>query len=295
MKTRQRIDISNPLRSPCKAVTLNGDVLHWSLDQQRTYSLLDAYKSEPHRKFISSKTDAEIRAFILEWGPLITQGVEGEASLSRYRDERDVLTVAVRLIRAVQQRSNMREVLLELAQLQKKGVDSFGCIPRHMPDERRIPSSFEVVTTHPAFDIVVHDLFPGGTSDDVILEDWCDGASDAQVEELCVHLVQEFSFTCMPRFAVSRKAQGYQVVASRFINNLSEALWWMVWEDINRKKPFLHCVECGALITRPKARKFCSVEHAHRRTDREWRRKNRARKKRAKAKVNRKKASGGTR
>ena len=63
----------------------------------------------------------------------------------------------------------------------------------------------------------------------------------------------------------------YVVHASLFINNLIEALFWMIWQDVSQKKPFKFCAECQRLIKQKTAheRKFCPGRCGGRKTDRE--------------------------
>src|ERR1019366_9351223 len=69
MSNQQRINIREGTWPRCRDVTLRGGVLHCTLDQERAYVLIEAYKSSPHVQFANAETDRDLVAFLRRWGP----------------------------------------------------------------------------------------------------------------------------------------------------------------------------------------------------------------------------------
>jgi hypothetical protein len=252
MELRHHIDALGHLWHGCKSVKIEGDVLRYELSPNRSYALIDAYQDGPHRELIAAQSDDALRIFVRKWGPLRWLTMQGQDSLAWYKSARDLLATTVRLIVATEQGINQRPELLTLIRL---GEFAFNSLPTFL----RLRQDWEPFLDDP--------------------ETWFQNAPESDVDLLCTQFLDQYPITAGPRFFVEGRGKKRMVRAGLFVNNLMEALLWMVWQDVYRKAPFEFCAECGKLIQSDNrhTHKFCpGGSCARRRTDREHKRKVRA-------------------
>jgi hypothetical protein len=259
MELGQHIDTNAPRWYRCQRVEINGDVLKWELNQERAYDVLRAYQDGPHREFIEASTDGALRVFVRRWGPLWPSGGTrtGCHSIKAYRKQRDQLSAFVQLLEAIENASERRQALLAVLRVCEDPPEDLDFFFYAEPLLRGIPRDRRA---------------------------WCENAFQSEIDELCIHIVNKCPFSWVPLFKVERHGRGEIVRVSLLMTGLLEALIWMVWQDVFLKRPFRFCVECGALIkceTKHK-RRFCDnpkTNCARRKTDRDWKRKKRAKEK----------------
>lgn len=230
----------------CRTVSVSGEEIFW-VSANRRYSLFEAYGAAAHRDFMSADGDGALRAFVRTWGPL-RDAEAGRDSLAWYRRAREKMVATVSLMVALERGETLRTLLERLAV----------CSEESDPLAVHLTLRYDRINR---------------------LEDaraWCRTASSTDVERLCVSFLNDFPFTCVPRFVVEGRHSKHQIRASLFINNLHEALWWMVWQDTFSQQPFSFCENCGKFIRRDgkRLRKFCDPRCAKLQNDRaSWRRK----------------------
>lgn len=235
----------------CSHISIDGDTLQWELSDTKRYGILEAYsRGRPHREFMAAGSDDRLKLFVRKWGPLRHPPQErtGRDSVQWYRDVRDDLTATVGLIGAIGDRSKLRPALLNVIRLREFSLNSLNTL-------LQMTRRWNAVCSDP--------------------EKWCENAPVDEIEALCEQFVNEFPLAWGPRFVVVKRNRRNVVRSSLFINNLLEALPWMVWQDIFREEPFSFCQDCGNFILREGGRewKFCDSVCAKRNADRKsWRR-----------------------
>jgi hypothetical protein len=248
----------------CHWVNFDGSVVTWKLDAKQQYDFVSAYAEKPHLALIEADSDAALRVFMKQWGPLRAPE-SGTESLLWIRSQRNQLAAMARLLEAVGGRSEQLPALL--AYLDSVN-DTNDTISVRLPFYRR-------------------DLEIPGDPDagvDADLRNWCTSASANVVQQLCVRIIEDFPLTCVPSFRVRRIGRGIAVRASLFINNLNEAVRWMLWQDVFQGVPIQFCRECLSAIRAEdkRSRKFCGWRCAKRNADRRDKARKRAEEKRTK-------------
>ena len=247
----------------CKSVVLDGDTLSWQLSESGAYDVLAAYGEKPHREFQEANNDHALRLFVRRWGPLrrLTSGAD---SMPWYRKRRDLVDRTMRLIAAVGS-PDLRDALAALMLVSDESNDALNSFFRLNGTELGIESDENAGIANRAME-------------------WLENAPLAKIEQVSYQFIRDLPITAMPSFAV-QKQRGQPVVrASLFINNLHEALWWMVWEDIFRGDPIRFCQECGTLIPNNNKhfKKYCPGRCAKLVADRNYAARRRKREKRLK-------------
>lgn len=248
----------------CRSVRFDGDVVTWELSPNGEYDFVSFYAKQPHRELIEAVDDAALRVFMKRWGPL-RRLTSGSDSVKWYRKQRHLLTATARILASIDRRPEQRAALLSLLQASDDRHDPFNSFLRTFGSQIGVPIDPEVTTTED-------------------LKEWCEGASAAEIENICVRFVAEFPLTSMPRFVVKRTRRGYNLRAALFINNLIEALWWMLWQDVFQGAPIQFCQECSGLIVQESKhqRKFCEGACAKKSADRTYAKRKRAKLKKMK-------------
>jgi hypothetical protein len=246
--------IDRPVLWRCERVEVNGDELSWKLDCKKAYDVLKAYEKAPHREFIEASTDDALQVFMRRWGPLRPMGntTIGCDSIRWYRKQQDQWAAFMRLLASIDNRLERRQALSNVLRMCED------------PPDQELDIFF----------FLKH--FPTGNPANRRM--WCEKAPQSEIDRLSIRIVNEFPFTWNPCFVV-KKLGGNEIVRARpNINSLYEAFMWMVWQDILLENPFRFCVECGALIVgeTKHERRFCGTNCARRKTDRDWRRRKRA-------------------
>jgi hypothetical protein len=241
----------------CSRVELRNGTVSWELSRTGSYDLTASYQRSPHVQLAKALDDRALLAFVKAWGPLrVTRlhSMNGTDSIDEYRTERDLLAVEIQLVASIAQPELQRSALMA------------------------------AITNYPTRDFLVQMGIPWdeNCAFDRVLPDWAESASDQEIRAACIRLVSFLpSAEYSPKFGVERGRHGDTVRAWLGIDSLVEALHWMVWQDVYRKRPFLFCEECGALFQpdTEHEKKFCSTRCARRKASREYERRKRAKEK----------------
>jgi hypothetical protein len=229
----------------CSNVSISGDILRWN-PGGKTYGLLDSYKDAPHRELMAADTDDQLRVFVRKWGPL-RHSSTGQDSVAWYRLERDLLLANVRFKQAAAACSRLREAFLRLIEL-SNGQDTISHLLSWNPPYCQNQKEMTI---------------------------WCNLASELELENAAIAFFDLFPITAMPRYFAKRVGRRLDIRPSLFINNLIEAIRWMVWQDEFLKQPFYFCKRCRKFFEPedPRRTTFCDDVCAKRYTDRaSWRR-----------------------
>ena len=269
MKTEQRIDMNNgngAYRCKLRPV-LAGGLVTWEMDPLKQYDVLQAYRLKPHIQFSRAGDDAALVDFIRTWGPLWSEYPDvtglwvGTEPIEAYRAERDHMNATLRLFQSLKNATEQRSALLNVADILWSKAWHGMAMPPHIAVDPHITST--------AVFLKAYLRREGFTGDP---REWCHQATAAQIGEACAALIHGLRVNGQPTLTVA-KAKGRRTVqASLQVRVLVDALWWMVWQDVFQQRPFPFCEECGTLILSgsARARKYCSVECARRKTGREW-------------------------
>jgi hypothetical protein len=226
------------------APVMSRGVIQWKLSS-RPYSFLGAYKKFPHRQLIKAGTDEDLLSFVKSWGPLHndTAQWEGEHAIGDYRHQRDFLRAWARLLSPSTQRweEDIRSGICALLRLDNSGTFVF---------QARWRLGYSDPTYQPFDDE---------------LERRIASATQRKIEELYRVILGGFESTGRRQIQVEGLGKEKRLRAGYRFNSLRDALYWMMWEDIFRERPFCFCAVqgCGELIIRADARnqkfcKFCS-------------------------------------
>jgi hypothetical protein len=239
----------------CKSVQFGGDTATWELSRESRYSFFEAYQMIPHRQLIKASDDISLRAFVKAWGPLrlILNDWTGSDPIDLYRTERNKLLVIARLLASVERPEMQRPALFGFARVSKADLGfemNLSALQAQFPIPLDTESGFE-----------------DG------IQSWLDALTQQQIEFAATWLVSNIvPWIGFPRFTVERSKGNNTLGATPGINDLVNALHWMLWQDVAQGHPIQFCVECRGLIDfkTQHAKKFCSPECAHRKTAREW-------------------------
>jgi hypothetical protein len=252
-------DINDPVSGNwcrCERIEFVGETANWELKTDGWYSYFEAYQKSPHRQLVDAVDDSGLRTFVKAWGPLRSSltAWEGSDPIESYRSERDRLSAIVRLLSSVEVRQTQRSALIELSELshKDKGIEiavySLGAI-------FRIAGSLHV-----------------GFNEEI--RHWLEIATPDQIDSATISLLPMLGppWGVEHTFFAQRTARGNILKADIGLDGLSDALHWMIWQDVFQSHPYRFCAECRKLIKQDTRheKKFCSHECAHRKTAREW-------------------------
>jgi hypothetical protein len=262
MKVQLHInDTDEPNWYRCKQVEFTGETATWELSRTGKYGLLAAYQMAPHRQLVQATNDDALRAFVRAWGPLrmSLDSWTGSDPIIDYRHKRDHFRAWVLLLTAIQKNEGLHDTVLDLL--------------------RQDPKSF-------AIPIMGHLGFPVEPNAGFNEADWkrLANTSKSEIVWICDFLVGAFPVSSLAHsLSIKQTRKKLQLAARPKFMGLTDALYWMVWQDIFMDNPFQFCVECGKLIpfTSRHARRFCPDGCAHRRTAREWQQRKREKERKA--------------
>jgi hypothetical protein len=244
----------------CKFAHFSQGEVSWQLNRAGWYSFTEAYEKIPHRRLMLATNDRLLQSFIKAWGPLCRtlSGWSGTDGVDNFRNRRDNLRSVAKLLSSVENPRQQRAALSCLPDL------PFGQCAIDLIATLRDADIAPNVTTKEEFQL------------------WLKAATQDQADAAAVCLSSQFrSPDTVFGFAVDKHANNFRLFPVISFQSLSDALYWMLWEDIFRGKYFWFCEECDKLVS-PKsghARKFCSPECAHRKTAREWQQRKRTKEK----------------
>lgn len=204
------------------------DAIRWVLSS-RSYSFVRAYNQAPHRQLINANTDKLLTDFVREWGPFYNWQAdkEGTHPMALYRQERDALGAWAEFIAAITGSLDSRAIMCKIIRFDNSGVLA--------AEVRR--------------------FLVGGNYDftllDSKLENLIATCSRKQMDGLCGILLRNFP-TSMSSLQLKMEGniRKRAIMASYSFVTLSGALYWMLWQDIFKERPFQFCArkECGHLI-----------------------------------------------
>ena len=101
----------------CREAAIQFGQLRCSLDMQDLYSLDEAYADRVHMSFLKIRTDDDLQAFVLKWGPLFPFDPQTASCVHRvaeYWSHHRCLAGLIKLVSAIRNRDGEREALVEL-------------------------------------------------------------------------------------------------------------------------------------------------------------------------------------
>ena len=269
MQVQHRINLGTEhlLQPRCKGVAVYDGWLVCALDHSRGYSLQETYEDAPHAEFLNLKTDVDLASFIRKCGPL--------DSLSPNSTVRNVSTSACwsfqRLLKSL--------VDLLVAFKQSTGP-SGGRLRSALGDFLLAEKAWKCAFVNSS-ELSISTFFSQAFS---LPEDpvrWVQQVSLWLIREAVAYCIN-VSFRFDVRLRATWKDRCPKIEPGFTLVSLRDALKWMIYRDESRQRPLVFCDECGRAF-RPESahtRNFCSLECGHRRTAREWRRRDLRRRKR---------------
>jgi hypothetical protein len=240
----------------CRRVELRDGVLRCELDFEKTYVLVEAYRSDPHVEFANAKTDEDLVAFARRWGPPFTYsktpGVV-ELDFAGYRVAQGCFAAVLQLLDSAKRAKGEREELLNFISAEQ------GVLASASATESEILVRYSMLR---------EEFHIKGS-----IEDWVENADIETVRAAVDHLIPHLLFTPKVQLACHRSGKQARLEAEWNVYDLGAALDWMVWYDEFQRHPLLCCPECRRVFRSPdgRARKFCpGGECAHRATARNW-------------------------
>ena len=267
MRSQSHINLTEGLNwYRCKRVEFTGETASWELSRTGRYEFMDAYEMTPHRQLIRATDDNSLRAFVKAWGPLrsVLSSWSGSDPIVEYRRRRDRLVVATLLLASVEEPELQRSALVGFVK-SLSADEMFPYILGGLRKRYRVASDI-------------------GNAEKENHEEWVESLNQTQLKEVTAELAPYFAVSAIsPTYYVERRRAGSVLKASLKLHNLSEAMVWMIWQDVFQNHPIQFCVECRQLIEFKghHAKRFCSFECAHRKTAREWQRRKREKGRRA--------------
>jgi hypothetical protein len=259
MKLHNRINMSETTWMRCKSVILRDGVLHCSLATERTYVLTEAYENDPHISFASAETDQDLIAFVRAWGPLYLNEEQARSGAT---------SLPLSYCRAFQ---GWLRAQVDLLAAFKRAEGEQAALHNFVEAEYEYARNTAVPSNEPIALEFLRRSF--GISGDIV--QWVKGAELRAVRAATDFLVPlEPIVPLGARLICRRRGNRREVEASWAISTLEGALRWMVWYDEFTQHPILCCQECRKVFRgqTAHARKYCSPEHAHRATARNWQR-----------------------
>jgi len=250
MKSKHYVNMQTGLSwLRCKRVEFKEERAVWELNPASGYSLVAAYKEEPHRELIQAVDDDSLRVFVRKWGPLrLTlepDKLTGSDPIAFYRRERDQIRAWALLFDAIRKGEDVREATIRFL---RSGSEPYGVWIRQ---RLGIPSDSEAALNEAAISRLAL-------------------ATENEVFDICNYVIGSLP-TPAPSVEIQRKGNAVSLRPAMGFYSLGSALTWMIWQDIFNEKPFGFCPECGDFInfTTKHYKEFCGYECAHRKAARE--------------------------
>jgi CGNR zinc finger protein len=283
MQRHNHVTLWNQHNYPqCKSVEVKGTRLRCLLDSQRAYDMTMAYRYRPHVDFLNLKTDRDLAGFVRRWGPL---WVPFNSPVSEVvHDKREYWAIQRQL-----------KALLNLSgALNSKDAPALGAAileyvnvhdKKESPAIKRKPRRWGF----PALSLSLvhtlshkHDFFANDTALERALKhprEWVPKIPLSELRSVAAQCI-ESSLAATSQLSVTWRNGRAEVGWKPDALNLQDALRWMLWHDLAGSRPLASCLGCGTafLPDSEHARKFCSPECAHRVAVREWRKRERRKK-----------------
>lgn len=271
MKVQKHINVPAETKwCRCSRVELSGGVVTWELSRTGEYDLLDSYQRKPHLQLAKAEDDKALVAFVKAWGPLRPMRLpftSGDDPISEYRIERDLLKTEISLVASITQPELRRDALLAALDVFEKRDYANARLTgmrEHTGTEMSIPGTLIAL--------------------DYMFDKRNLRASQQDIDDACAYLVSTLPMTDYSlKLIVERSKRGDTVRAWPGLRSLTDALHWMVWQDVFRERPFLFCDECGILFQPDSEheKKFCTTQCARRKASRDYERRKRAKEKKS--------------
>lgn len=241
--------------APCGTASIRDDQIVCELDYSRVYDLATAYIRSPHATFVNLKNEPELTDFLREFGPVWPMK---EFHLQYYWSFQNWLRALLKLLKAFENSTpyteHCRAALLGFVQADQREWDVTGL------SQAAQVSAAKLLNRHFSF------------SQDAVK--WISEAEPPLVRQAMMRCI---NVNC--RFGVGLQAtlvKGKPDITAVFkLDTLHDALEWMIWQDLYRRRPLVICAECGRAFQPRTAhvQKYCQYECAHRVAARTWRRK----------------------
>ena len=282
MQYQHHVNIEEGFWPPGENVSIRDGQIYCELAMVRAYDLVESYRRDPHLAFLRLKTERELVSFIQTWGPLYRFSQEEVAGTvipaKTYWTFQRWLKALVNLLGACKRCHGEREALWEFLEADSEKSDT---VAVHIPGKGHLqqpilkdrnevlrilrgtgnPTVLQVKLLH--FFSLRHDLAK-----------WLDQANLSDVRMAVSLTLEETPRVKGASLLVRWSARRSQIVPRWEVDDLMEALEWMVWHDEWSQHPLLFCQACREAY-RPKTAhrtKYCTPECAHRVAARNWRR-----------------------
>lgn len=243
----------------CKNARISGGRMTCVMDPERQYLLMAAYKFAPHLRLLNVKTDDGLIGFVRTYGPL---DLRTDFPVDFYWTFQGWLQEWVGLVDAFRRSKDephrLREALHRYLVADRRKYAAWGIPGSDLSDSMFLSERYSLPPD------------PG---------QWIPQASFDKVQEattFCLNTIDLIRVGLQTRW----KGRRPEIHPTFVLDNLRQALVWMVWQDEFRKRPVGVCAECRTYFVPETAheRKYCKYECAHRAAARGWRRKDLQRK-----------------
>ena len=248
----------------CTRARISGGHLICVLDSECRYLLMDAYTNAPHVEFLNVKTGDDLTSFVRTFGPLDKRT---DLPVDFYWTFQEWLQGWVGLVdafkRSKDEPDRLREALHHYLDADRRKYAAWGIPGSDLSDSMFLSERYSLPPE------------PG---------QWIAQAGLDKIREATTFCLSSSDLIRVGLQATWRGRQP-EINPTFILDNLRQALTWMVWQDESRKRPIGVCVECGTYFGAETAheRRYCRYECAHRAAAREWRRNDLRRKKETKA------------
>lgn len=242
----------------CQEVRLVEGQLQCHLAFERTYKLLEAYRSGLHLRFLECDSDQQLVSFLKSWGPLYAEWL----TLWETRD-----SVSIPLSRCRAEQRGLR-ALIGLLTAFKRSAGERAALQEYIEAEYELQFN----SLAPSYDPSAVWLLKSTFRIEASVSEWAQSSNLPMVRSATMVALQNVPFMVGASLTCNRKAGRPQVEARWNVDTLEAALRWMVWQDEAIGRPTLCCEECRKVFRADSAhvRKYCSYECGHRVAARKW-------------------------
>ncbi len=247
----------------------------------RAYELAAAYTYAPHTAFMNLRSNEDLAKFVSSWGPLRLSDAERANGLS---------TMRLDWCWAFQRRFAAYGRLLDSfgnAAEERTSLQEFVATAEEESRVRELGSRAHatvflanwILTDRP--DQQLAETASGAEIFDQVVSPWLEKAESESIRGGVAHLIEYLSFAPSACLKAEWKGRRPRITANLGLDNLEDALEWMIWNSYWLKNPLMFCKECHKAF-RPETahrRKYDTPKCAHRATARRWRRSDLRRKK----------------
>ena len=257
----------------CASVEVRNGFFYCELALDRQYDLVEAYRKTPHIQFMNCKTIEDLQSFTRAWGPLYLVLTPGSEDIR--------LGKATRRVDECEAHRRWLRSLKSLLDACRGRADERGALKEFLAAEADIERTSNTYQPGqiPIFHTVLQQSFGYG-GDSV---GWAASTDIRSVRKALALSVEAHVVAPAGCLRLKPRRNGFVIEPSFSLSTLWEALRLMIWLDEWYGWPPPACLECHRIFPQLTAheRKYCSTECAHRATNREWRRRDLRKKRRA--------------